>query len=202
MLPAAPPRKEIHSRRIVCRGYLRDDGLWDIEAELLDTKGNPFALHMRMVPAGDPIHLMAIRLTVDDELSVKDVLIDQEHIPYPKCLDAAAPMRRLIGKRIGPGWRQAIQDSLGGNKGCAHLRDMLNAMAPVAYQTVPTHLDQAHVFKAKAALEAGEKAPWRTGPPPFFINQCLGFAFDSTVTETYEPAFFRWNERPENKKPT
>lgn len=200
MLPAPIPRKEMHCRRIVCRGYLRDDGLWDIEGELLDTKAETFALYMRMVPPGEPLHLMAVRLTVDDELNVKDVLVDQEHTPYPICHDAAAPMRRLIGKKIGPGWRQAIKESLGGSKGCAHLRDMLAAMAPVVYQTVPGHFEQLHVLKTKAALERGEQAPWRSGPPPFFINQCLSFAFDSKITETYEPAFYRWDERNGSKK--
>ncbi|MFN0316103.1 MAG: DUF2889 domain-containing protein, partial [Burkholderiales bacterium] len=37
-LSAAVPRKPMHHRTIECRGYLRDDGLWDIEGHLIDTK--------------------------------------------------------------------------------------------------------------------------------------------------------------------
>ncbi len=37
------PRNLIHERSIVCRGFCRDDGLWDIEGHLVDTKTYPFA---------------------------------------------------------------------------------------------------------------------------------------------------------------
>ena len=37
------PRGPIHHRRIDCRGYWREDGLWDIEAHLTDVKSYPFA---------------------------------------------------------------------------------------------------------------------------------------------------------------
>ena len=32
------PRKPMHTRTVECRGYLRDDGRWDIEGHLIDTK--------------------------------------------------------------------------------------------------------------------------------------------------------------------
>lgn len=201
MLPAAAPRQEAHCRRIDCRGYLRDDGLWDIEAELLDTRSAPFALYMRTVPAGTPLHLMAIRLTVDDALTVRDIAVGHEHTPYPLCHDAAEPMRGLVGRQIGPGWRQAVQENLGATKGCAHLRDLLASMAPVVYQTVHAHFQQAHVLEVQAALAAGDEVPPRAGPPPFFLDQCLAFAFDSKLTQTYEPAHYRWNERPGAARP-
>ena len=28
----------MHTRTVECRGYLRDDGLWDIEGHMTDTK--------------------------------------------------------------------------------------------------------------------------------------------------------------------
>ena len=37
-LPTAVPRKHMHTRDIQCCGYERDDGLWDIEGHLVDTK--------------------------------------------------------------------------------------------------------------------------------------------------------------------
>ena len=42
-LPPAAPRKAVHTRSIDCRGYEREDGLWDIEGRLVDTK----AFHWR-----------------------------------------------------------------------------------------------------------------------------------------------------------
>ena len=37
-LPRPVPRKLSHNRVIDCRGYERDDGLWDIEGHLTDVK--------------------------------------------------------------------------------------------------------------------------------------------------------------------
>ncbi len=37
------PRKPLHKRANECRGYRRDDGLWDIEAHMTDTKSYVFA---------------------------------------------------------------------------------------------------------------------------------------------------------------
>ena len=36
------PRKHIHTRDIQCLGYQRDDGLWDIEGTIMDTKTYSF----------------------------------------------------------------------------------------------------------------------------------------------------------------
>ena len=41
-LPAAAPREHVHTRSVVFRGYRREDGLWDIEAELTDAKTYTF----------------------------------------------------------------------------------------------------------------------------------------------------------------
>jgi hypothetical protein len=37
-LPAPQARSHLHTRAVVFRGYHREDGLWDIEAALIDTK--------------------------------------------------------------------------------------------------------------------------------------------------------------------
>ena len=40
-----PVKREcLHSRNIVCNGFLRNDGLWDIEARLIDTKSYDFLI--------------------------------------------------------------------------------------------------------------------------------------------------------------
>jgi hypothetical protein len=50
-MPLSPPvsREELHTRAITLHGYRRDDGLFDIEAHLIDTK--PFALPSCLVSA-------------------------------------------------------------------------------------------------------------------------------------------------------
>jgi hypothetical protein len=49
-------RRLMHRRSIECTGYLRDDGLWEVEARLVDTK--PFGQrdHFRgELQPGDPV---------------------------------------------------------------------------------------------------------------------------------------------------
>src|SRR5690606_35863619 len=68
VMPLSPavPRRHIHTRRIECRGYLREDGLWDIEAWLEDSKTYAFDNETRgEVQPGGPVHDMVARLTVD-----------------------------------------------------------------------------------------------------------------------------------------
>ena len=105
------PRKHLHTREIVCRGYQRDDGLWDIEARLADTKTYSFENHDRGgIAAGEPLHGMALRITVDDDLVVKEAEAATEASPFSICGDVA---------------------------GCTHLTDLLvGPVAVAAFHTV------------------------------------------------------------------
>ena len=74
-LPPSVGREHIHTRRVVSQGYLRADGLWDIEAGIEDTK-TYFARNGdgRERQPGEPIHHMLVRLTLDDALKVIDAV--------------------------------------------------------------------------------------------------------------------------------
>ena len=49
--PTAPsppvPREEVHNRRVSCNGFVREDGLFDIEAEMTDNKSYAFPTEFR-----------------------------------------------------------------------------------------------------------------------------------------------------------
>lgn len=132
--PAA--REEIHTRRLVIKGYRRADGLYDIEAQLVDCK--PFAydlLEKRLAP-DEPIHGMWLRLTVDRDLVVRDAEAWTEHGPYRTCAAAAANYKALVGLKIGPGWNRRTKERLGGPRGCTHMTEMLGQMATAAIQAI------------------------------------------------------------------
>ena len=138
-LSTAAARKPMHHRSIQCRGYLRDDGLWDIEGHLVDSK--PFDMpNMERpggkVPTGVPVHEMWIRITVDDELKVHDVEAATDHTPYQVCGSITDRFRVLIGLSIRAGWTQKTRELLGGTKGCTHLVELLGPIATTAFQTV------------------------------------------------------------------
>ena len=53
------PREAFHHRSVDYRGYRREDGLWDIEAHLSDTKAYTFDSSFRgTIEPGEPIHDM------------------------------------------------------------------------------------------------------------------------------------------------
>ena len=138
-MPLSPPvaRSHLHDRHVAFRGYRRDDGLWDIEAELRDTKTAPFEIPGEgRWAAGQPIHGMAIRLTVDSDTVVHAIEVAMDHFPHGPCPQAMVPMQRMVGSRLNRGWRKSIDQHLGGVAGCAHLRELLFNMATAGFQTM------------------------------------------------------------------
>ena len=64
-------RKLLHNRNISFKGYIREDELFEIEAELIDTKNYDFQNHDRgTIKKNDPIHQMKIKLVLDNNLFV------------------------------------------------------------------------------------------------------------------------------------
>ena len=120
------------------RGFRRDDGLFDIECTLLDTKGMdvPLLGTSRVVAAGDAMHDMAIRLCVNADLEVVAIEATSDATPYDVCPAAVASLQTVKGMKIGAGWTYAIKRQLAGAASCTHLAEMLIAMGTAAYQTV------------------------------------------------------------------
>ena len=165
-LPPAQPRRLLHTRQAHYEGFERDDGLFDIEASLLDTKTFAFVVPgERTWEPGDAVHRMFIRLTVDLQLTVRDIEVAMDDRPHPECVGAQAPMRRVIGCSLRRGWRQAIEERLGKLQGCAHLRELLFNMGTVAFQTLARRLNQANEEAGKPPLPMGGCLAWDPAGP-------------------------------------
>ena len=84
-LPDPAPRKLMHTRAIECTGYERDDGLWDIEAHLTDTKTTAHTRHHggRARRAGEPVHDLWIRVTIDLDMKIHEVEARRTRVPTP-----------------------------------------------------------------------------------------------------------------------
>lgn len=171
----------MHERRVTFRGYRRDDELWDIEAELRDSKPFEFEIRGERTWAPDePIHGMAIRLTVDSDLVVRGIEVAMDHVPHAPCPEAAATMQRMVGCSLMRGWRRAIDERLGGVQGCAHLRELLFNMATAAFQTLV------------------QATPSSDQPPPF-LGKCLTWDFDGPTVEKIFPMFHQRRHEREYK---
>src|SRR3970282_1215723 len=118
-LPDPAPRKLMHTRAIECTGYERDDGLWDIEAHLADTKTTAHTRHHGggAPRRGEPVHDMWIRITIDLDMKIHDVEAKTDEGPYPVCGDITPNFKALAGLTIGPGWRKGMLQSGGGVEG-------------------------------------------------------------------------------------
>ena len=183
-LPPASPRRLSHTRTVVYRGYDREDGLWDIEAELTDVKPYTFRVpNEPPFPAEQPIHGLSIRVTLDDQFVIQDIVTSMDHIPHPECAGAPVNMDRLKGQRMGAGWRKVIQTLVGGTEGCTHLREMLFNMATAAFQTLPS----GQWLRRETR---GQPHPPET-EPVFFLNQCHTWAYDSPTVARAYPLFYR-----------
>ena len=65
-LSAPASREHLHTRRVVVEGYRRQDGDWDIEAWLHDSKTYGYEeVERGQREPGAPVHHMAVRLTMD-----------------------------------------------------------------------------------------------------------------------------------------
>lgn len=184
-LPLPQPRKHLHHRQVSYDGFLREDGLWDIEAQMTDTKAYAMvSAEKGPMPAGTPVHDMLIRVTVDDELTIHEISAVMDSRPFAECPQAQQPMQKMVGVTMGPGWRHAIEKALGGIQGCTHLRELLYNMATAAYQTIP-------VYKAHRGNHMSIPVDV-DGQPPRHLGKCLAWDFNGPVVQRHYPSFVGW----------
>ena len=175
------PREHIHTRSIECRGYRREDGLWDIEGHLIDRKTYSFENQWRgKVEAGVPVHEMWLRLTIDEDMVVHGAEAATDYAPYSICGAITPQFEQLKGARIGPGWTVRVRKLLGGVHGCTHLVELLGPLATVAYQTLVGQ-------RKKRAKEAKDGA---AAEKPRIIDTCHAYASDGPVVKKAWPKFY------------
>lgn len=180
-LPTPVERALSHTRQVTCRGYKRHDGLWDIEAYLVDTKTYDMEMSERengVIKAGEPLHEMAIRITVDLDLNILDAVAVMDNTPFRMCPGIAEHFKALIGLQIAPGFTRKTRDLFGGIHGCTHLLELLGPLATTAFQA--THQERQYM------------EDWHTGhnPPPM-LNSCHAFDEGSEVVRTHWPAHYK-----------
>ena len=188
-LPQTVARKPLHTRRITFEGFLRDDGLFDIDAELIDSKSEPIRMHESgELPAGGAIHLMRVRVTVDDSLTIRAIQTAMDAAPFGICQNAVDPVQKLVGATLGAGWRKAIEAAMGGVAGCTHLRELLFNVATAAFQTVPIEL-------AKQREARGETRD-PDAPVPYFVGKCLSWDRAGPIVQRVLPIYFQPPAKP------
>ncbi|MBU2966566.1 DUF2889 domain-containing protein [Amphritea sp. 2_MG-2023] len=175
-LPSPTERNLQHTRTVTCQGFKRADGLWDIEGHLSDIKTVPIEIKERnngVVEAGEPIHLLAIRLTIDLELNIHAAIASMDNTPFRLCPSIADRYSLLTGLQIAPGFTKKCKALFSGINGCTHLLELLGPIATTAYQA--THQERL------------EKARQDENHKPFNLNTCHTFDSAGEVVKKYWP---------------
>ena len=196
-MPLSPPigRQHLHTRRVVCQGFFRDDGMWDIEGRITDEKSYEHANEWRgPLKPGDFVHDMSIRLTIDHTFTIVDAEAVTDKSPYSMCGDIAPAFKKLVGLRIGGGFHRAVRERLGGIHGCTHIVELLGPVATTAFQTVSSKkasdLNRAHREKSGTLPPKDPNAAPKPRRKPYMLDTCHTWASDSEVTKRWVPHFY------------
>ena len=194
-MPLSPPvgRQHLHTRRVTCQGFFREDGLWDIEGRITDEKSYEHANEWRgPLKPGDFVHDMSIRLTLNDRFTIVDVDAVTDKSPYRICGNVTPDFKKLIGLRVGGGFHCEVRARLGGVHGCTHIVELLGPVATTAFQTISSgkarELERAHRAKSDPAPQ--EDAPSKPRRKPYVIDTCHAWAADGPVVKRWAPDFY------------
>ncbi len=183
-LSTPAPRTPSHTRKILCQGFKRDDGLWDIEGHLTDTKNFPYPHDKKgFLPPGDALHQMSVRVTVDEHFLVHETEACIDASPFEICPNIIERFQLLKGLTMGLGWRFEIRKRLGGTLGCTHLVELLAPVATTAFQTIAGSTDA----NAETVAESIRK---ENDDKPVVLDTCHALARSSPVVKLHWPQFY------------
>lgn len=195
-LPAATvPRTLKHTRSITVEAYARDDGLWDIEGHLVDTKTRDFPLAAGLRRAGEPVHDMWLRLTIDRGLNIIDAVACSDRVPYPGHCDTIGPAyRSMVGLNLGRGFKRALTERLGGVAGCTHITELATVL--------PTAAIQAFAGEVYPTRDASQGGAGTAKTKPFQLDRCHALRTDGPAVMRYYPEWYHPASEPEAAGPT
>src|SRR4051812_26249792 len=176
-LPVTEVERELtHTRRVRFEGYKRADGLWDIEAHLTDIKNHDYQLKTGVRRAGQPIHEMWLRITIDRAFTIVDAAASSDAVPYPGgCENIAPAYKKLVGLNLARGFRKNVFEIFGKTRGCTHMTEMLTGLPTAAIQT----------FAGDVPEERED------GPKPFQLDQCHALETTSDTVKKWYPKWYR-----------
>lgn len=174
-------RRHVHKRSIQVDAYARDDGLWDLEASLTDTKSRDFMLATGMRPVGEPVHDMLLTVTIDTKLNVVAASAESRSVPYPGRCEAIAPdYSKLVGLNLLQNFRKQSIARLGGINGCTHLTE-LSALLP----TAAIQAFAGEVFRSHESADHGDETK------PSQLDRCHALRTDGPAVAQFYPRWAR-----------
>lgn len=176
--PSDISRKHVHTRTLRVDAFDREDGLMDLEAELVDVKGYDFTRDSGAVhKAGTPVHHMHLRITVDDEYTIKAAEAAYDAAPYNQiCASISDAYKDLVGMNLLRRFRHTVKERFGRTAGCTHLTELSYVLPTAAIQA-----------------RAGRRRTAQSRPStkrPFELEGCHALRLDSPAVEQFYPKWY------------
>lgn len=170
--------KKIHERKIEVSTYHYDGQRIIIEGVLKDDRfQDSHTITGEIFPAGT-IHHMTIRLLVNcSNLLIEDIDAELISVPRDVCRETINCLAPIKGLTITKGFTLKVKKIAGGNKGCTHLVELLQAMAPAALQGFAAHQSQKKADFDSAHAKMIFK---------FLLNTCHAWREDGPFAEMFK----------------
>ena len=182
-MPLSPPtsrRALKHTRAIQVDAYARDDGLWDLDAHISDIKTRDTKLASGVRPAGEALHDLVLRITIDTQLNIVDAEAVSDAVPYPGYCNTLGPdYKKLVGLNMMKGFRDGLRQRLSGIHGCTHLTELAQVLPTAAIQAFA-----GEVLDTRDGAGADEQSH-----KPFQLDRCHALRSDGEAVAKYYP---RW----------
>ncbi|MFZ6675729.1 DUF2889 domain-containing protein [Undibacterium sp. Xuan67W] len=170
-----------HTRSIQIDAFARDDGLWDIDAHITDTKTRDIKLASGIRPVGTALHDLSLRITIDTNLTIVDAVAVSDAVPYPGFCNTIGPdYKKLIGLNLFRQFRQGVKERLSGIHGCTHITELAQILPTAAVQAFA-----GDVIDTRDGASASEQTQ-----QPFQLNRCHALRLDGPAVAQYYP---RWS---------
>ncbi|MBB3178329.1 DUF2889 domain-containing protein [Variovorax sp. Sphag1AA] len=176
----AQGRRLLHTRQVQCTGYLRDDGLFDVEATMKDISPDGTEMFFKRLSAGEALHDMRLVVSFDTDMVIRQVQAHTVAAPTPYCGDSNARYQELVGLKIGPGFSKKVKSLFGGAQGCTHLTELLGPLATTAIQTWFSLWRETNII-SEAHRKEGPL------PRPMLVDSCQAYRIDGQAMQLLWP---------------
>ena len=170
----------VHERAYIVRAYRRGLDHLVLRGAVRDQK--PAGLYVPDDPEPMTMHHMVVDLRIAvPSLTIEHVDVKLHTHPHDECPGIELAYQRLVGLSIARGFINKVRELFGGPRGCTHTTALLQAMAPVAIQSMWS-------YRMRESEADGSTTPFgspqqREQSLAANLNTCHVWAEDSPLVE-------------------
>ncbi len=171
---------QLHQRTYLVRAFRHSATAMRLRGVVHDLK--PAGLYLAEDPEPMTVHHMILDLIIDyPSLVITDAKAVLETHPHPECVRIEDHYLNLIGLSIARGFTHKVRELFGGPRGCTHTTMLLQAMAPVAVQSMWSMQSFAEGGGLKVSSPRRMDDPERQAAWRFNLGSCHVWAEDGDM---------------------